>query len=243
MLSRSSISSLPDDGRRTRWSGSSFVQGTTWGRATGGSSRSARSTYSGTNRLLTLRCRRVLEVLPGAPVTPVLPTVMLVAAHEVTCAGGRATNLSPISARSGGLRSVKPMCPVHRGARVRGTPGGNPPRRDEDDRGPPLHAGFRRPRNGWRGSVPKRPRPCAPLPNGNPPVSIRANALKGGVGECREALAKEGIDAVPGTLSPVALVFRSGSTLKGSAHSARVSLRCRMRGARFSPCCWKCVRA
>jgi 16S rRNA (cytosine967-C5)-methyltransferase len=43
--------------------------------------------------------------------------------------------------------------------------------------------------------------------NGNPPVSIRANTLKGGVAECREALVKEGIAAVSGTLSPVALVF------------------------------------
>jgi 16S rRNA (cytosine967-C5)-methyltransferase len=45
------------------------------------------------HRLLTLRCRMALEALPGAPVMPAIPTVMLVAAHEATCAAGESNEL------------------------------------------------------------------------------------------------------------------------------------------------------
>jgi 16S rRNA (cytosine967-C5)-methyltransferase len=59
--------------------------------------------------------------------------------------------------------------------------------------------------------------------NANPPVTIRANTLKGGVEECRAALGKEGISSEPGTLSPVALVFPKRINAQG-LHSFRQGL-------------------
>ena len=159
------------------------------------------------HRLLTLRCRRVLEVLPGAPVTPVLPTVMLVAAHEVTCAGGKSNELESDIGPLWGASVRETDCALFIAALAC------------------VELPAEILRDGMRMIAVRHSMPdfvvaewlerfgaeetealCA-ASNGNPPVSIRANALKGGVGECREALAKEGIDAVPGTLSPVALVF------------------------------------
>ena len=159
------------------------------------------------HRLLTLRCRMALERLPGAPVTPALPTVMLVAAHEVTCAGAERNELeSDITTLWGAsvretdcARFITALASVELPEDLL---------RDEMRMIAVRHSMPDFVVAEWleRFGAGETEALCA-ASNSNPPVSIRANALKGGVGECREALAKEGIAAVPGTLSPVALVF------------------------------------
>jgi 16S rRNA (cytosine967-C5)-methyltransferase len=59
--------------------------------------------------------------------------------------------------------------------------------------------------------------------NGVPPVSIRVNELKGGVEECRAALAREGIAASGASLSPVGLVFPKRINAQG-LHAFRQGL-------------------
>jgi 16S rRNA (cytosine967-C5)-methyltransferase len=159
------------------------------------------------HRLLTLRCRMALEALPGAPVMPAIPTVMLVAAHEVTCAAGESNELESDIGPLWGASVRETDCALFIGALAR------------------VELPEELLRDGMKMIAVRHSMPdfvvaewlerfgaeetdalCA-ASNGNPPVSIRANTLKGGVAECREALVKEGIAAVSGTLSPVALVF------------------------------------
>ena len=159
------------------------------------------------HRLLTLRCRRALEALPGAPVMPALPTVMLVAAHEVTCAR---RDINELSSDIGPLweASVRDVdCPLFLGTLA----GAELPEEIRGDEMRTIAVRHSMPDfvvAEWleRFGAEETEALCA-ASNGNPPVSIRANTLKGGVEECRAALAQEGIAAVPGTLSPVALVL------------------------------------
>jgi 16S rRNA (cytosine967-C5)-methyltransferase len=158
-------------------------------------------------RLLTFRCRRALEALPGGPVIPALPTVMLVAAHEVLCA---ACDMKALESDIGPLwgASVREAdCALFLGALAR-VEFPEELRRDQMRMIAVRHSMPDFVVGEWleRFGAEETEALCA-ASNGNPPVSIRANTLKGGVEECREALVKEGIAAVPGTLSPVALVF------------------------------------
>jgi 16S rRNA (cytosine967-C5)-methyltransferase len=159
------------------------------------------------HRLLSIRSRRALETLTGTPEVPALPTVILVVAHEATCA---AQDINELESDIGSLWGAS----VH-----------------EADCAPFIEA-LRRVelseevlRDGARMVAVRHSMPdfvvgewlerfgaeetealCA-ASNGNPPVSIRANTLKGGIEECRAALEREGIAVSPGTLSPVGLVF------------------------------------
>ncbi len=175
------------------------------------------------HRLLTARCRRALEGLPAVPALPSLPTVMLVAAHEVTCAARDIKELESDIGPLWGASVREPGCaPFFEALAREEVPG--------DDR-----------RNGmgliavrhsmpdfvvaeWleRFGVEETEALCA-ASNGNPPVSIRANTLKGGVEECRAALGREGIAAGPGRLSPVGLVFPKRINAQG-LHSFRQGL-------------------
>lgn len=159
------------------------------------------------HRLLTVRSRSALLSLGVAAERAAVPTVVLVAAHESHFAPREACDLvSDIGALwDASVRGTG--CAEFVGA----FPSAGIPGEILSDAAQAL---------GVRHSIPdfvaaewlERFGPeeaeslCA-ASNGPPPVSIRANALKGGVDECRAVLAQEGIIAAPGVLSPVGLVL------------------------------------
>ena len=175
------------------------------------------------HRLLTLRSRRGLEALPGSPDFPVLPTVILVAAHEATCA---ARDQKELVADIGGLwGSAVPGADCT--AFIESLARGEIPEDTDGDAYRAIAVRHSMPDfvvREWveRFGAGETEALCA-ASNGNPPVSIRVNTLRGGVGECRAALASEGIAAGPGTLSPVGLVFPKRINAQG-LHSFRQGL-------------------
>jgi 16S rRNA (cytosine967-C5)-methyltransferase len=175
------------------------------------------------HRLLTFRSRCALDAIPGTPEMASLPTVILVAAHEATCAARETSELEsdigPLWGASvrgadcalfiGALSRVEfPDELLRDGARLMAI------RHSMPD----FVVGEWLERFGAEESEAL----CA-ASNGNPPVSIRANTLKGGVEDCRAALEREGIVAAPGNLSPVGLVFPKRINAQG-LHSFRQGL-------------------
>jgi 16S rRNA (cytosine967-C5)-methyltransferase len=175
------------------------------------------------HRLLTIRCRRALEVLPGAPVMPALPTVILVAAHEVTCAARDRKELESDIGPLWGASVPEADCALFIEALARAELP-EEVRRDGMRLIAVRHSMPDFVVGEWleRFGVEETEALCA-ASNGNPPVAIRANTLRGGVEECREALVREGIAAVPGPLSPVGLVLPKRINAQG-LHSFRQGL-------------------
>jgi 16S rRNA (cytosine967-C5)-methyltransferase len=175
------------------------------------------------HRLLTVRSLGALQRLGMPPGAAALPTVMLVAAHESLFAPQEPCDLVSDIGTLWDASVGETGCAQFVGALASaGIPG--------------EVLGDRAQELGVRHSIPdfvaaewldrfgpdETEALCA-ASNGIPPVSIRANALKGGVDECRAVLAQEGIIAAPGVLSPVGLVLPKRINAQG-LHSFRQGL-------------------
>jgi 16S rRNA (cytosine967-C5)-methyltransferase len=160
-------------------------------------------------RLLTLRSRIALGT-PGAESvsgSSALPTVVLVAAHEASGAGPDSTELASDIAGIWDASSCGVPCAVFIEALSRA----EIPDEIRSDPARMIALQHSMPDfvvEEWIGRFgAEETELLCGASNSNPPVSIRANALKGDVAECVAALAREGIAAGPGTLSRVGLVF------------------------------------
>ncbi len=171
------------------------------------------------HRLLTVRSLGALRSLGATPGGAALPTVVLVAAHESHFASREACDLVT---DIGGLwdASVRETgCADFVAAfRSSGITGDSAQELGVRHSIPDFVAAE------WleRFGAAEAEELCE-ASNGIPPVSIRANTLKGGVEECRAVLAQEGIVTAPGVLSPVGLVFPKRINAQG-LHSFRQGL-------------------
>ncbi len=175
------------------------------------------------HRILTIRSLEALRGLTGpAPAGPV-PTVMLLAAHESAVAGrdaaGLAEDIGPLWTGSVREPGCAPFIEAFARAEI--------PEEIRLDAAREIAVRHSMPdfivREWLERFGPAETESLCAASNGNPPVAIRANTLKGGVDECRAALSKEGIEAGPGSLSPVALVFPRRINAQG-LHSFRQGL-------------------
>ncbi|HMK37892.1 MAG TPA: RsmB/NOP family class I SAM-dependent RNA methyltransferase, partial [Bacteroidota bacterium] len=174
-------------------------------------------------RLLTFRSRKGLEALHASPGFPVLPTVVLVAAHEAASASRDRNELVGDlgilwGAHVPGVDCTAFIASLSHEEIPGDIPGG-------------AECGI-----AVRHSMPdfvvrewlerfgagETEALCA-ASNGIPPVAVRVNTLKGGTGECRAALSREGIAAGPGTISPVGLIFPKRINAQG-LHAFRQGL-------------------
>ena len=159
------------------------------------------------HRLLTVRSRVALGTSGGREENHGLASVILVAAHEATCAAREGKDLetdiaalwkaSVCDADCGGFIDAVIRAELPEDIRRDGT------RMMAVSRSIPEFVAAE-----WIARFgPVEAEALCAASNGSAPVALRANTLKGGVEECRAALAREGIAAVPGTLSPVGLVL------------------------------------
>lgn len=175
------------------------------------------------HRLLLTRSRLALAALPGTAEMPALPTVVLVAAHE---AMGPAGETGALEADIGPLwRGSVPEAGCAQF--LEALPHAELPEEIRGDRVRMIALSHSLPDfvvAEWleRFGVDETEALCT-ASNGNPPVSIRVNTLKCGVEDCRAALDREGISALPGTLSPVGLLFPKRINAQG-LHSFRQGL-------------------
>ena len=159
------------------------------------------------HRLLAVRSRAALRASGGNGEIDVLPNVMLVAAHEATCAGRDGKELESDIVALWKASVCDADCAGFIGAITRA----EIPEDIRSDATRMLAVSASMPdfvAAEWMTRFgPDEAGALCAASNGSAPVTVRVNTLKGGVDECRAALAGEGIAAAPGTLSPVGLVL------------------------------------